>query len=910
MNEETDNQIDPSVIDDMPVSVKRSLAEFINKRGGNIPVPEKKNTGVTNTRILRAVTGNLVKIQGQLTTIDNRLAQQNALIKSNLVTSVGMINAIEQRDNDLAQKFDELTAAFQAQTAFMEQQADLAEDKAAEARLEQQSDAAFTEDISTAQGRQMNSPVLKAIRRTFQRLGKSLSGILLRKGKGFSAKTATRLVKKAAINTLGKGIYRNVAETISKTGIPGLGRAKGITRKGSRLAKAAFFQATERVLPLFVRGLLLADSIGTKRAASWFVSGAKKVQQLEKIKIAPKTFTKLAGRKLGSTITKKRTAQIIADSGGRALPRAAARAGKVFGRGNPAGLLKQTLGAMTDGKGAASAGVKTVDKMTRGSTAKAVETGLKRGNLVQRALMSKPVQEAIAKKLGTEAAQKITTKLASKAVPGLGTIYGAVEGIARGIMGDWKGMMLSFGGAVPGVGVGFAMLDLFREIDIPAYEAHIEPNMPMPSDKNFADFFATALGIGPDQYETGGLTKPGRAILHGTELVMDKDADPYQIFYRPVIRSLIGASTEYIQQAGPSASFIAPMFRQKANKLATEFGMETVSVATPGGGSLKGAGQRLDNFERRAEQQKEYYGPAGGPKGEDGEPQAQEGGLLGMIKRFFGFPVPEGEDRNSDFPSSTLPGAHDGGGTGPGDPKGGGKIAGDLGDHLKGMRTELPVTGQIHRHPRHPPYSMSSGHRAQSMHYSGRALDIGGYSPSTPQTGQFPGSTGADEQAPVLREIQKWNAARGVTPVELVHGSPTFRGYGSYREYPDSHHHHVHIAYRNGGLTYDRPHIALMGEEGEEIVIPHKPSTGVGRDLFLASSEAQSDTQVVAAIREYAPEILQYDEEGEDEQTMMMIAMLPQQQSQPTGERAKPNLPASGGRMYGPEKTLIFQSLY
>ena len=916
MNEETDNQIDPSVIDDMPVSVKRSLAEFINKRGGNIPVPEKKNTGVTNTRILRVVTGNLVKIQGQLTTIDNRLAQQNALIKSNLVTSVGMINAIEQRDNDLAQKFDELTAAFQAQTAFMEQQADLAEDRAQEARLEQQSDAAFTEDISTAQGRQMNNPVLKAIKRTFQRLGKSLSGILLRKGQGFGAKTATRLVKKAAINTLGKGIYRNVAQTISKTGVPGLGRAKGITRKGSRLAKAAFFQATERVLPLFVRGLLLADRIGTKRAASWFVSGTKSVQQLEKIKIAPKTFTKLAGKPLASTITKKRTTQIIADSGGKALPRATARAGKMFGRGGArgaGGLMKQTLGAMagkklTEGatEAAASAGVKTAGK---GST-ELLEASLKRGNLVQRALMSKPVQAAIAKKLGAEAAQKITTKLASKAVPGLGTIYGAVEGVARGIMGDWKGMMLSFGGAVPGVGVGFAMLDLFREIDIPAYEAHIEPNMPMPSDKNFADFFSTALGIGPDQYETGGLTKPGRAILHGTELVMDKDADPYQIFYRPVIRSLIGASTEYIQQAGPSASFIAPMFRQKANKLATEFGMETVSVATPGGGSLKGAGQRLDNFERKAEQQKEYYGPAGGPKGEDGEPQAQEGGLLGMIKRFFGFPVPEGEDRSSDFPSSTLPGAHDGGGTGPGDPNGGGKIAGDLGDHLKGMRTELPVTGQIHRHPRHPPYSMSSGHRNQSMHYSGRAIDIGGYSPSTPPTGQFPGATGADEQAPVLREIQKWNAAKGVTPVELVHGSPAFRGYGSYREYPDSHHHHVHIAYKNGGLTYDRPHIALMGEEGEEIVIPHTPSTGVARDLFLASSEAQSDTQVVAAIREYAPEILQYDEEGEDEQTMMMIAMPPQQQSQPTVERSKVNLPPSGGPMYGPEKTLVFQSLY
>jgi hypothetical protein len=516
----------------------------------------------------------------------------------------------------------------------------------------------------------------------------------------------------------------------------------------------------------------------------------------------------------------------------------------------------------------------------------------------------------IIQKVGQKKAAAFTAKAASKAVPLLGTAIGGIEGIARGLMGDWKGMALSFGGAVPFAGIGFAAIDILRDIDRDAYEAHIEPNFPIPSEENFGMFFADALGVTPDQYETGGLTKPGRAILHGTELVMDKDADPYQIFYRPVIRSLIGASTEYIQQAGPSASFIAPMFGQEVNKLSSEFGMERVNVVVPGGGSLKGSGQRLDNFERKAQQEKEYYGPAGGPKGEDGEPQAQNGGLLGMIKRFFGFPVPEGEDRSSDFPSSTLPGAHDGGGTGPGDPNGGGKIAGDLGDHLKGMRTELPVTGQIHRHPRHPPYSMSSGHRSQSMHYSGRAIDIGGYSPSTPQTGQFPGSTGADEQAPVLREIQKWNAAHGVTPVELVHGSPTFRGYGSYREYPDSHHHHVHIAYKNGGLTYDRPHIALMGEEGEEIVIPHKPSTGVGRDLFLASSEAQSDTQVVAAIREYAPEILQYDEEGEEEQTTMMIAMLPQQQSQPTEERKVPLVLPSGGRMYGPEQTLIFQSLY
>ena len=92
------------------------------------------------------------------------------------------------------------------------------------------------------------------------------------------------------------------------------------------------------------------------------------------------------------------------------------------------------------------------------------------------------------------------------------------------------------------------------------------------------------------------------------------------------------------------------------------------------------------------------------------------------------------------------------------------------------MKTELPVTGQIHD-TQDITYSMSSGHRAQSMHtwQSDRHRWI-----LTINTTDWtvPGSTGADEQAPVLREIQKWNAAKGVTPVELV-PDPAFRGYGS-----------------------------------------------------------------------------------------------------------------------------------
>lgn len=910
MNEETDNQIDPSVIDDMPDSVKRSLAEFINKKGGNIPVPEKKgSTGVTNTKILRVLTGSLQKVQGQLTTIDNRLAQQNALIQSNLKLTGGLLNAIEAQDSLLASKIDALTDAYEAQNELLAKQADLAEDRRQEARLEQQSDNTFVGDISTPQGRRMNSPVLKALKRTFQRVAKSVGGILVSEVKGFGIGSAVRFAKKSAINALGKGIYRSVAKSIS--GAAGAGVIKGATRKGSRLFASAFYKATKRVLPLFVRGVALADQLGTKRAASWFTKGATSMATKEGVKIAaPRTFTKLAGKKLGSTITKKRTAQIIAQQGGRVGFRGAGTIGKRMAtRGGAAAMMQATQGAMVGKKlaqataeGASSAGVKGA-----GAAAdKVLEASLKKGNFVQRALLSKPIQSAIAKKLGAEAAQKITLKMASKAVPGLGTIYGAVEGLARGIMGDWKGMMLSFGGAVPGVGVGFAMLDLFREIDIPSYEEHIEPNMPMPSDENFAAFFQSALGVGPDQYETGGATKPGTAILHGTELITHKNADPATALYSPIISGILGSTTAYMRQAGPSASYIAPLYNREAGKLSRQFGITHVNAVSGTGGSFVGMGSRMDQYEKKVE--KKYYAPAGGPEGEDGEPQANKEGFLGMVARFFGFPMRSGEDVNSDFTNLGAMDSREG--LSDGDPTGGSKTAGDLGTHLKGLKDKLPVTGQIHRHPDHPPWSQSGGHSAMSLHYSGRALDIGGYSPSTPQNGDYPGASGTDEQAPVIREIIKWNKAKGVSPVELVHGSPAYRGTGSYREYPDSHHHHVHIAYKNGGLTYDKPHVALMGEEGEEIVIPHAQSTGVARDHLLAVADAQTQDEVVSAYTKFAPDILMYDEEEEQQQTTFIINMTQPVISGGGDSTESSRNVATGGRMHGASRSLILQSLY
>lgn len=94
-------------------------------------------------------------------------------------------------------------------------------------------------------------------------------------------------------------------------------------------------------------------------------------------------------------------------------------------------------------------------------------------------------------------------------------------------------------------------------------------------------------------------------------------------------------------------------------------------------------------------------------------------------------------------------------------------MAGQLGNYIKATGG---APGSIWEHPMHG--GVKGKHANDSLHYAGRAIDIGAY---------------ANEQGPVLARIAAFNAKMGWKPVELLHAGND-----------PNHQDHVHVAYALG----------------------------------------------------------------------------------------------------------------
>ena len=158
----------------------------------------------------------------------------------------------------------------------------------------------------------------------------------------------------------------------------------------------------------------------------------------------------------------------------------------------------------------------------------------------------------------------------------------------------------------------------------------------------------------------------------------------------------------------------------------------------------------------------------------------------------------------------------------------GSKIAGELG---RFMKKKGVVTGSIHRHPEHPPYSLTSGHSRGSLHYQGRAIDLG---------------ANANEQGPILSAIAEFNKLKGVRPVQLLHAGNE----------PSGHSDHVHVAYLKGGRVR-KPTFATLAEDGRpEFVFDGDTTAGLDRlapQLLEKLNFAKTKPQLASILQSYAP---------------------------------------------------------
>lgn len=508
-------------------------------------------------------------------------------------------------------------------------------------------------------------------------------------------------------------------------------------------------------------------------------------------------------------------------------------------------------------------------------------------NIFQRALKSKAVQTALVKKLGKEGAEKLTVKIAAKLVPGVSTAYGLGEGIARIAMGDVKGGFLSFGSAIPVAGYGFTAIDILRDIDTNAYTKHIESNLPAPSGANFGAFFSEALGVTEDQYETGSdSTKPGLAMMHGTEAIIPKDQYSPAIL-SPVAGALVAASSNFLTQAGPAASLVAPTFKQVVGSLSNSFDIPTTLAQTNVGGSFAGIDTTLKDTKQKVRED--------GYEGEDAvemdekdkkifnEANKETGGFFDKLRRFFG--ITYKGDKTTERPS----GEYSDDPTDPGD--------GTLRFGLTG-RTAMGVGGWSHAH--FEAQDGSTNTLVKDVVPLVKKMANMGLKPELSDGTPIPKDATNAELDKLIRKGQARHTHSGPkaavdinmpgfpkVPFKLtdVRNTPS-KGEGVNALVPGTgktalyHLSYKANGYKDGGDTPSTTSMIQVGEVGREKVMKNLVVSHKTIDKHLdALNAASTSNELINTYKTYAPEVLMYDEEAENESSAISIVNITQPSS-------------------------------
>jgi len=189
--------------------------------------------------------------------------------------------------------------------------------------------------------------------------------------------------------------------------------------------------------------------------------------------------------------------------------------------------------------------------------------------------VAQTVGKQVAKRTAVKAGSKAGAKFLAKKIPGVSLLAGGIFAIERALKGDYLGAALELAsgaaGTVPGWGTAGSIA---------------------------IDAALTARDI-KGGYEQGTKNvEPGTAILHGTELVLDKDKlNPFN----DVGGAIVAATMNFVGGMGPAGASVAPLIRQMAGPLMKTFDVPNVIAQTPVGGNFPTIGPSLKKKKTKKE---------------------------------------------------------------------------------------------------------------------------------------------------------------------------------------------------------------------------------------------------------------------------------------------------------------------
>ncbi|AOV57263.1 hypothetical protein N330309_008 [Synechococcus phage S-CAM1] len=796
------------------------MLEAVNKSlGSDYQKPEKKKreaTGnVTNNRILKTVVQNLQKIQGQLDSIDNELKKQNLMISDAMATTISNLNSIETTHSGLNDKFDAILGAFEAQTAAKKAEIDERQGAVDEAMAEGQEDVADTFGTKKDDGPPKGG---------------------------------------------------------------GGGRGGGLSNYLKRFAKFLW----KRFAPKWLRSRLrllrmkFAPS-NLKRRAGNFLNRqkARAGNFLNNQKDRAGNFLNQQKDRLGGVISRNK------ERVGGFISRNKERAGNLLNKGKT-NLTKFGDDAIKGVQRAASGVMRFGQRFG--------DDAIRYGKRGLAFVKNSPVAKRIA---------IATTKFGGRMVPVAGSAVSAADAVDRANRGDAVGAWLAAAGgtagvvtavtapaAVSGVGAvvpavaeavsiaadtGLLMYDIFNAIAGREFTAE---------DQKMVD--------GVQQKEVGGLTKAGPAVLHGTEAIIPDDYTSKLL--SPIGGALVAASKNFLGEVGPMAQSVAPMFTQVASKLTEEFDVPK-SLARPNiGGSMEPIANAINNVGDTNEEDAMLGGMGLNVAEQEDlkrEPSTT-GGPLGMISGLWNnINNLFGGRGNYDGDGSALPSEFSDLEFGNTD---------DLRFGLTGS-TAMQVGGWSHAHFENQDKSQS-GLIKDTVPVVKKMVSMG-MKPETSDARPFTKDMTDKEIAELIRHGANRHNHSGPKPYAVDINMPGFpkvpvqlddvrntpgKGEGINALIKGTNTAIFHLSYKGDGykdggdVGLEGQEQIVVGEEGPEKVMKNLVySFQPVSEMLDAYNASDTNKDLIEATKRFAPEILEYDEEGEGMSTILIMQAPPKE---------------------------------